>query len=494
MSTQPTDRQTFWRQLTTPRHVVSILLFYCLLNFVLRLALSPDFLPGEAEQALFGQSLRWGYQPFHPPLMTWISWGLLTASAQSHAAFFLLRDMLMALGLIAYFAAGRVVIGDVRATALATFALITSFAFGWIAHLGSLESVLLTLMLALYLWADAKVIAEGSWRDYVLLGVVTGFGVLTSYIFLILPIALSLALIAVPRFLARLKPLPLLVAVLIAIAIVAPYEILGQVQSAGGAQKEFARSAGIVAVHLIGLLLPYALIFPALFWNACRPLGAQGDDEQRAWLKLYDVAMIVAAAIVIVLLFLLDAKTLKGAWFYPAAMLLPIYLFLRARIAGWSEHNGKIFAFVVLGVALLSMSGRIAVYETQGERCRECSQWWPMREYQDSMQRSGFLQGTILGSTIDLAGNLRGVFPDQRVVTPGLPPQTFGPIVDGQCLVVWEGSGAAPKEMLDYLANALHAMPKAEAERGDVYARLIKTRGHMDSMSYMLLPPGACKY
>jgi hypothetical protein len=492
MTSQPADRQTFWAQLTEPRHVVSILIFYGLLNFVLRLALSPDMAPGEADQVLFGQSLRWGYLAAHPPLMTWLSWAVLSAGQQSHAAFFLLRDVLMVLGLVAYFNAGRAMIGDVRVAALATFALVTTFAFGWLAHMGSLESVLLTLMLALYMWTDAKVIERGSWRDYLILGVVTGLGVLTSYIFLILPVALSLALIAVPRFLSRLKPLPLLLALVVALAVVLPYEILGQVQATGGAEKDFARSAGIIAVHLIGLVLPYALIFPFLFANAIRPL-LQDDDEQRAWLRLYDVAMIAAAAIVLVLLFVLDTKTLKGPWFYPAAMLLPVYLFLRARIAGWTESNGKMFALTALGIGLLSMGARIAVYETQGEHCKECSQWWPMREYADSLQHTGFLQGTIVGPNVDLAGNLRAVFPDARVMTPGFDPKTFGGVAEGQCLVVWEGTGAAPAETLAYLATALHADPKAEAERGDVFARLLKTKSHMDPMSYMLLPPGACK-
>jgi hypothetical protein len=90
MATQPADRQTFWAQLSEPRHVVSILIFYCLLNFVLRLALSPNFLPGEADQVLFGQMLRWGYLPAHPPLTTWLSWAVLAASQQSHAGAFLL--------------------------------------------------------------------------------------------------------------------------------------------------------------------------------------------------------------------------------------------------------------------------------------------------------------------------------------------------------------------------------------------------------------------
>lgn len=488
----PAGRQTFWAQLSEPRHVVSILIFYGLINFVLRLGLSPNFVPGEADQVLFGQVLRWGYLPAHPPLTTWLSWAVLTASGQSRAAFFFFREAMVALGLIAFFNAGCIVIGDVRVAALAAFTLVTTFAFGWLAHTFSLEAVTLTLMLALYMWADAQVIARGTTRDYVFLGVVTGLGVLTSYVFLILPIALSLALIAVPRFMARLKYPQLLLALAAAAAIVAPYEILGQVGSSALEGKDIARSAGILAVHFIGLVLPYALIFPFLFANALRPV-APAEDERRAWLRLYDVAMLAASAIVIVFLFVLDFKALKGPWFYPAAMLLPIYLFARARINGWAESNGKIYVLIVLGIALVSIGGRIAMYEMLGEHCTECSQWWPMREYQASLQRSGFQQGTIVAPSAVLAGNLRGVFTDARVMTPGFDPRTFGGVADGQCLVVWEGNGPAPKDVLAYLSSALHANPKAEAARGNIFARLNKTRSHMDPMNYMLLPPGVCK-
>jgi Dolichyl-phosphate-mannose-protein mannosyltransferase len=493
MTQQAQNRQTFWGQLTEPRHVVSMLLLYCLFNFVLRLALSPDLSPGDAGQVLFGQSFRWGYQALQPPLMTWLSWGVLAASQQSHAAFFFLRYMLMAFALAAYFAAARTVIGDVRVAAFAAFALTATFAFGWLAHLGAPQNVLLALMLALYLWADAAVIARGALRDYVALGAIAGLGVLSSYVFLVLPAALALALIAVPRFLARLKPLRLLLALAIALAIVAPYVLLGQVHGADATGQDIAKSAGILGVHLIGLILPYALIFPFLFGAACKPLGDAKDGDARDWLRLYDIAMIAAVAIVLALLFMLDEKTLKGPWFYPAAMLLPIYLFLRARLSGWTERNGKIFALAVLAIALVSAGARVAVYEMQGEHCRECSAWWPMRTYEDAFQRSGFLQGTIVGSSVTLAGNLRGVFADARVLTPGYAPDTFGPPRGGACLVVWEGDGAAPKAMRDYLSAALHVRPDAETVRGDVQAKLLKTRRHLEPMSFMLFPPGICR-
>jgi hypothetical protein len=95
-------------------------------------------------------------------------------------------------------------------------------------------------------------------------------------------------------------------------------------------------------------------------------------------------------------------------------MPLPIYLFLRARIAGVNERANKIFAAIALGFALIAAGGRVYIYETHAKDCKTCREYWPMRSYARAFQRAGFVRGTILAETYDLGGNLRAVFPDSR--------------------------------------------------------------------------------
>src|SRR6202000_3583536 len=101
-----------WSELADPSSVLAFFVLYCAIHFLVRYLLSPNFTLDESEQMLFGQSLQWGYRFRHPPLITWLTWGTLTATGQSHVAFFLLKYVLMFLGLAAYFQAARLVIRD----------------------------------------------------------------------------------------------------------------------------------------------------------------------------------------------------------------------------------------------------------------------------------------------------------------------------------------------------------------------------------------------
>ena len=173
-------------------------------------------------------------------------------------------------------------------------------------------------------------------------------------------------------------------------------------------------------------------------------------------------------------------------------LLLPIWAFLRVKIVGATDRANKIF-IVFVGVFVLAVMGtRIAIYETHADNCKACREYWPMPTYADALRQAGFQRGTILGATSDLAGNLRYQFLHSRVVTPGYPPRLFGPDPGGQCVVVWEGEKDPPKAATDYLANALHAKVTAASMRGDITAKLLKSKKRFNTMSYVLLPPGVC--
>ena len=173
-------RRDIWADLAEPSSVIAFLALYCAIHFLVRYLLSPNFTLDESEQMLFGQSLQWGYRFRHPPLITWLSWGTLSATNNSRAAFFLLKYVIMAGGLAVYFAAARVVIRDTRMAALATFGLLTTFVMGFLPLVDLMHTVLLATMLAAFLWIGARIVTKGSPRDYLLLAASTGFGMLSK--------------------------------------------------------------------------------------------------------------------------------------------------------------------------------------------------------------------------------------------------------------------------------------------------------------------------
>jgi hypothetical protein len=497
-----------WEALADPQIVFSILILYCLAHFLVRLLLSPNFTLDESEQILFGQSLEWGYRFRHPPLITWLTWGTMSATGQSHVAFFLLKYVLMFLGLAAYFQAARLVIRDTMLAGFAAFGLLTTIVIGYMPHVDLMHTVLLTTMLAAYLWADALVLTRGRWADYILLGVVTGLGILSKYVFLVLPIAMAIGTVFVPRFRARLRIGPLLVALVIAVAIVAPYAwwaktheyslfALAQAITKGsGPALNFVgwlKGSGNLVVALIGFAVPIGAIFPLLYWDACKPLAAAGDDEDRDWLKMYGIAMLAGIVIMWGAVFFVGTESFKERWMHQVLLPLPIWLFLRAKMAGTSNRSNRIFLWAAALFMVGVVATRFIIYETGGTHCKTCREYWPMQAYALNLERAGFTGGTILAAgphpdeAYDLAGNLRGVFPNARVLTPGYPVAVFGPPVPGQCLVVWEGKDAMPKSLRDYLEGPLGTRLDNRDVQGDMMIALIGTH-RLNEMRYVQLP------
>jgi len=499
--------QSAWAALSEPQSVASILILYCAVHFLVRLFCTPNFTLDETEQMLFSQSLQWGYRFRHPPLITWLSWGTLEAAHGSRDAFFLLKYVLMGAGLIAYFAAARIMIRDVKLAALATFALLTTFVMGYLPHIDLMHTVLLATMLALFLWAAARIVSKGSNGDYLFLGLTIGFGILSKYVFAILPVTFAIAIILTPRFRARIKIWPLIGALVLAALIVTPYaywaasheyslfSLAAKVTHSAGPgidPLDWLKGAGNLALALIGFVVPAALIFPLVYWPACKPLHGAGDDDDRDWLRVLEIAMIAGALMMLAAVFFVGAESFKPRWMHQVAMPFAIWFFLRAKIAGATDRSHKIFALVALVFAIVAAAVRVPIYETSGAHCRKCREFWPMKTYAEQLGRSGFSHGTILAPQYDLAGNLRYWFFDSRVVTPGFPRFAFGPPVDGPCLIVWEGDGPLPADARDYLANELGGNLAKAVMRGDMEATLYTTK-RLDRMNYILLPDGSCK-
>lgn len=496
----------FWAALNEPRVVYSILILYCAAHFLIRLLLSPNFSLDESEQMLFGQSLQWGYRFRHPPLITWLTWGTLTGTNNSRAAFFLLKYVIMAGGLAAFFATARIVIRDTRLAALATFTLLTTFVMGFLPHVDLMHTVLLASLLAGYMWADARVITENKGRDYLLLAVMLGLGILSKYVFIVLPIALGVGVTMTPRLRARIKIFPLIGALIIAGVTVAPYAwwahsheyslfTLAQTitRSSGPSMSpvQWLAGAGDLIVALVGFIVPIAALLPFLYWNACKPLPTNaGDEEDRAWLRVYGIAMIAAFLLMLGAVFFIGTEEFKARWMHQVLLPLPIWFFLRVKLSGATERSHKILASVAAVFALVVIIARPVIYFTDGVHCHNCREYWPMRIYATALQRSGFVRGTIVTPDYDLGGSFHYVMPDSRVVTPGYPQSVFGDAKGGQCLIVWRGR-SEPKVEMDYAARELGVTVGADAVRGDVLAQLVTAPKRLDTLSYILLPSGS---
>lgn len=486
-------RKGFWESLGETQGVVSLLLLYCAVMFLVRFALSPNFNGAEAHAMLFGQSLQWGYRPSDPPLAMWLAWAALSVSGGSRLALFLLREAVLAIGLVAFFAASRTVLGNIRRSGLAAFFLLATFGISWLAQHVDLETVLLTAMCCLYLWADTRALISQRTLDYLVLGAVTGLGVLSSYVFLILPFAMSVALAFTPELRARLRLLPLIPATIIAVIVVAPYFAFAPdavTFTASGTHAPALTALRELVVALVVFALPAALLFLILYPRAGKPLASWQGTQ--GWLRFFRITMLAAAVagIVVALAFRGEAQALA----FPVLLPLSICLFLRVQLVYGddTDTSDRRFLVAVLACVVAAMGIRAWLYETRAHDCHHCAEYWPLARYADTFRQAGFVGGTIAASGAALGGNLRLVFPDARVVTPDAPALRFGPPVSGECLVVWEGKGNVPQRLRNYVETTYGVKLQERAVQGDVESALLTRTGRLARMNFVILAQGAC--
>jgi 4-amino-4-deoxy-L-arabinose transferase-like glycosyltransferase len=474
--------------------------------------LQPNFSLDEAEQVLFGESLEWGYRFRHPPLMTWLSYGVFELTNTSRQAYFALKYVLMALGFVAYFAAARVVLKDVRLSLLATAGLLTTFVMGFLPHQDLMHTVLLASMLAAMLWLGLRVLHTRALSDYAALGVCVGLGILSKYIFAVGIAGLAVGLLWSGQARARLRNEGVALAVVIAGVLVAPYlswvitneysffTLAKGITGGHGPALDpvsWLKGTGDLILALIEFAVPFIAIFALLFPASFRRLGPNVDADDKMHLKVLEIAMLSAGVMMLAAVFFVGTEAFKPRWMHQVLMPLPIYCFLRAKLTVQREKPYQWFMIVCAIFALLVVIARFAIWETNIGHCKRCREYQPMDRFASALRDSGFLSGTIVAENYDIGGNLRAEFLDSRVVTPGYPLAVFGPPKPGagQCLYVWQGDKPMPKAMIQYGSDALSAPADNTIRRGRVAAHYLKSQNRMSVLQYELLPEGkgACR-
>jgi 4-amino-4-deoxy-L-arabinose transferase-like glycosyltransferase len=505
-------RRSEWiNWLAEPRWAIAVLIGFCALHFAIRSLLGHNFTLDESEQMLFTQSLEWGYRFRHPPLITWLSWATLSATGESRFAFFLLKYVLMAAGLVLYYQAARLVIRDNLLAALATIALLSTFSMGYLPLIDLMHTVLLATTLTALLWIVARLVEFGRWRDYLLLGVILALGTLSKYVFVMLPVSLAVGIAFTPGLRTSLRPARLFASFAVAALLIAPFAwwVVHQEQTFFGLAQTATHSVGptanplrwlrgtaSLAIALVGFVVPSALLFPFLYRRACAPIpGAKADaaaaDGNRDWQRAYLITMAVGSLAMLGAVFLVGTTSFKTRWMHEIALPFFIWFFLRVRLAGATPGAHRKLLDFALGFAVLVVLTRIGIFAFHARDCDNCRDYWPMQTYAQGLRQAGFDHGTIVAPRFALAGNLRYVMPEARLVVPGYPPSVFGPQRSGQCAIAWDGGGEPPARMMRYLAETLGVRPGPDAIRGKVTGTLATTKDRPATMSYILIPGGA---
>ena len=493
--------------------VLLLVAVYSLVHIAARLGASGNLGEDDPLDNLLIQSLEWGYSPTQPPLYDWLLWGLQQfLGAGVHAFLVLKYSMLVALAGFLFLITRRLTNSPFWAL-MAVDAMALTYQIFWRFHEGFTHRVgAMTLALAV-VWALLRLLDRSRGQDYVLFGLVAGLGLLTEPSFGILLAALFLAALLQPAARACILAPQMLLSAMIALVLIAPYGLwlLAEPGRLGAFQAtllpwpgDYLLGTSLVAIGnalitSVLVLSPYIFILPLVFPGVMRVLWRQTPVRPLAH-AAPDLRQFLLHVLLIQLALLVVGGLLQQRTHYAVHSLLPLFVvaiaWLTAKVQEAAPSPRRIRVFVVfsLVITVVALVGRLANMYVLEPVCKTCRWGTPYAELAQEMRAAGFERGTILTPELELGGNLRRFFPDDRIVVPaaGYQPPETARSRGGQVAIVWNGrqeQAAVLARLQPYLPAGLEAMPAREI--GIPWPHLWKPEGYRYSNWNLLLlkPP-----
>ncbi len=466
----------------------------------LRLALSPVVAIDDAREALFSQTLQAGYLPRQPPLYNWLAWAGVRGLGVNAAALIVCRYLTLALAYLFLYLSAVRVLESRRLALLAAFSLLLMGPFNWDVHEELTHSLAALAAAAATFHALLRVERSGHALAYVALGVAIAAGFLAKFSYGFFVGSLLLATLVTPAYRRRILSPRIALTLGTAAVLCLPYALwfahreLSLVrmfveevrpESKVGYGGGVARGVGHLGRMLGIYLMPFALVFPAVFWRA-RPHGPGGGGEAR---RLLGALLLIELGLVVLGILAGSLTFLKFRWLMPAFCLVPLLAFAwidqaaldRRMLRRYALALGIAEAVVILGLTLNVLRG-----DAFGPPTRLNA---PYDLVAGALADAGFSRGTIAAGDGPLAGNLRLRFPDSRVVRLTNPDYLPPRVGEGQCLVVWEEPLGNPSALLTWMRASLEADVAGEPVRS-VSVRYHHARELPLRVGYVLLPAG----
>ena len=245
-------------------------------HFGLRALVTPSVHGDDADLIVFDQSLQLGYHA-QPPLYSWLYRGVSTVFGRNLVSLNLLRSLLLAT-----LAWGDLPVGssagfeDERLAMLGACSALAAPMVAWHAITYLTHTLLVCVACMAALHAALRVIQRGRLADYLWLGVVCGFGVLSKYNFAVFAFALLAAGVAVRPLRERFLSGRMALAVLLATLVVTPHswwlaQNLDAIQGEYSHKLDSAEAAFVgdalvdLAKNFLLLAAPTVAIFAACF-------------------------------------------------------------------------------------------------------------------------------------------------------------------------------------------------------------------------------------
>ncbi|MYZ46845.1 glycosyltransferase family 39 protein, partial [Propylenella binzhouense] len=464
----------------------AVAVLYALPFALARLLASPSLGTDDVNENVLTQSWQWGYTARQPPLYDWLLISLQTVTGPELPSFLVIRYATLILAILAYAALARHVLRDRAWAVVAALSLTLVYQIGWLQHQVFTHTALVVLAVPVCALAALRWLERPDAGRAVALGAAIAFGFYAKHSFAaFIGTFLAAALLQAPiraRLAVRTAPL----AVLAAVALYLPYalwlafggqSLLQQVENRLLTDETYRERVlrGLLDIPLtvLGFLSPLLPLLVVFFPRAFSPKFARAASGEPDFARLFRDQALFALALMVVGLLFFGVGVFKESHMQALFLLAPLWLFARVEASAPSARRVRLFVRLVAAAALFTFAVKIGAFVWKDRPfctpiCRDIK---PYDRLAEALAQRGAATGTLIGGDEYVAGNLRRLFPEARVL--GLRMSYFRPPADPArqqvCLLVYDsGPDGSRPPPLDRMASEFG--PAAPAEGSAVVA------------------------
>ncbi len=447
-------------------------LIYSIIHVGFRLLASNVLGEDDIIDTILVQDLRVAYDAFprQPPLYDWVLWGVQQLTGTGVVGFLLIKYTALIVSACLLYLISLRVLKDRLFAILSVESLALIYQISWRYHEGFTHEVGAMVAVVLTAWLFLRLLSYCRIIDFVLLGLSAGVGFLTEPAFGVFYLSLLGAGALQPSLRERFVRPAFLLSLLIAAVIASPYVwwVLSEPHRiaalfrptydyAGDALSGLGDALRGPIAYLSPLLFILPLVFPRFIfvaWEDLKRAPNKSPKPDLVQLFLHTALFALGFCVIGALLF-----AIKG---FAVHVLMPLYLtsvvwlFSVAQKSHGSPLEVKWFGRIAIAIAVIALIARLANMFVLDPVCKKCRWGIPYDKLGVEMQMRGFDKGTIVSIDRELAGNLRRIFPDSKIVTRRYPKFTpsGAKLRSGKVAFVW-GTQLSDETAKTYMGNLL---------------------------------------
>ncbi len=424
------------------------LILFLTLNLILRLVFSPSLHGDGADILLFNQGLAWGYSE-QPPLFSWLFWLWSSLFGSTVFSLALFRAVLFGSTIwVLYLFAFRILKNNTPAV-LSAFSLLLFPHFVIKANFMT-HTLLMVLISTASLYCMLTLIERGYWRDYLLLGALTGLGILAKHTHALFIGSLVLAGLTLSESRRRILSPRTLVALLITSLLLLPHAwwLLQNMDAIARVYRHKitlpvpheSRLIPAGAIQFLKALLLVAVPLGLALWVTFRtePPRSEARSVRHDFQTLLERYLMILCGGLILAVFVTRSRRFPDRWLTPFVLMLPLLLFGRLQARQLSRERLQRYAALLIVIAVVLTGARVYKYWHDYRHQGSDPIHFSFKEPAEQLRKSLSGHAVLIGQRPPIMGNLRANLPEiSCLATPHVCFQPDEVRKSKQFIVLW---------------------------------------------------------